>query len=564
MTLQQGRPLIGVTLGKWYSTGRPAPLGNDRDHDTQRSARRTVDVAESEAGRAHRVSRHSVRDCGAASPHRSASHRGQERDGDEVRPGRAATDRRPARRARAGMKFRGSTDEHACLTLNVWAPTGAPSGPQLPVLVWFPRRRVHHRRRGLSPRTTAWRGSAAGARRRDRHVQLPARRARLPRHARRGRRGQLRAPRCDRGTRVGARQHRGVPAAIPSRVHRRSASRPGGGLVLHAVRVATRRGGLLAARSCRAARRSTRSTPRRARRCVRDALAKQARLTDAEGLRGPPGRRAGRGAVGGDHGLARNGRHDALPPDGRRRRAASAAPVAALARARRRASPMVIGTTTDEMRLFLDRPGPRRRRAKVRPARRALRRRRRGAGATEIVATLRGRARRPKTPTRSGPRCSPTTRCRCPRPRCATRSAAHGPAYSYLLRLGGDRRARRVPRHRHPVHVRQLRRRLGRVRRPGRRRARALERDAQRRGPRSARTTAIPGWPQAPQTMRLRSRSTFVVDDPVRARGSRHSVVAAVAALVVAATRRSDRGARRSTRPTASDVPASAPRVTAS
>ena len=43
---------------------------------------------------------------------------------------------------------------------------------------------------------------------------------------------------------------------------------------------------------------------------------------------------------------------------------------------------------------------------------------------------------------------------------------AHGPVYSYLFALARGRPpARRVPRHRHPVHVRQLRRRLGRVRR---------------------------------------------------------------------------------------------------
>src|ERR1700687_2453290 len=33
--------------------------------------------------------------------------------------------------------FRGNTDEHACLTLNVWAPVHG-SGDARPVLVWFP------------------------------------------------------------------------------------------------------------------------------------------------------------------------------------------------------------------------------------------------------------------------------------------------------------------------------------------------------------------------------------------------------------------------------------------
>src|SRR5689334_24793853 len=33
--------------------------------------------------------------------------------------------------------FRGPTDEHACLTLNVWTPARPASSPR-PVLVWFP------------------------------------------------------------------------------------------------------------------------------------------------------------------------------------------------------------------------------------------------------------------------------------------------------------------------------------------------------------------------------------------------------------------------------------------
>ena len=127
------------------------------------------------------------------------------------------------------------------------------------------------------------------------------------------------------------------------------------------------------------------------------------------------------------------------------------------------------------------------------------------------------------------------------------------------LRVAGNRRARRVPRDRHPVHVRQLRRRLGGVRRvPTTMRADSAVRYATR-GPASPRT-GDPGWASAPQTMRF-DRRTTVTDDPL-ARGSRHS------------GRRGNnpsrnhssigRGARRATRPTASEVSASAPRATAS
>ena len=88
---------------------------------------------------------------------------------------------------------------------------------------------------------------------------------------------------------------------------------------------------------------------------------------------------------------------------------------------------MVIGTTTDEMRLFVDVSGPPPERAKL------CRRVARYAGVDEadasaIVVDVRSSSfGTAPTPTRSGPRCSPTWRCSNRPRRCATRSVRTDP-----------------------------------------------------------------------------------------------------------------------------------------
>ena len=182
VTLPPGRPLFGVTLGKWYSTAFASCSGfrlyaagmvemNTPVGSVERRCHRIG------RHRGSRVPRHSVRDRGALRRRRSAVttlDRNSRRDG--VR-------RRPRRNPMGGPldglvpgSFRGDTDEHACLTLNVWAPAGTAS------------------RRGRcscgipggaftigAASQPAYDGNPVlrGTRRRGRHVQLPARRARL-------------------------------------------------------------------------------------------------------------------------------------------------------------------------------------------------------------------------------------------------------------------------------------------------------------------------------------------------------------------------------------------------
>ena len=101
--------------------------------------------------------------------------------------------------------------EEDCLYLNVWS--AAEPDDRAPVLVWNPRRRPRRRRRlrdGVRRRGAGRPGRGRG------DVQLPARGARLPgpSAAARGvgarRVRELRAPRPDRGARMGPAERRGV------------------------------------------------------------------------------------------------------------------------------------------------------------------------------------------------------------------------------------------------------------------------------------------------------------------------------------------------------------------
>ena len=102
------------------------------------------------------------------------------------------------------------------------------------------------------------------------------------------------------------------------------------------------------------------------------------------------------------------------------------------------------------------------------------------------------------------------------------------PTYTYLLHVaGGEPAARRVPRHRHPVPVRQLRRRLGRVRRRSTTTAaRCSGARCATRGQTFART-GDPGWPPVPAATGVRPRDARVVADPLRAPARRPRAVAA-------------------------------------
>ena len=119
-------------------------------------------------------------------------------------------------------------------------------------------------------------------------------------------------------------------------------------------------------------------------------------------------------------------------PPGRRARRAARPPV----------SRSIAGTTADEMRLFVDSSTRPRRRENGRAARAArylgARRGRRGA----VVDALRAPRSAPTTPTRSGARCSATTRCRCPCRAVLDAHAPHGPTYTYCFTWGGPRSAR--------------------------------------------------------------------------------------------------------------------------
>ena len=157
-----------------------------------------------------------------------------------------------------------------------------------------------------------------------------------------------------------------------------------------------------------------------------------------------------------------------------------AAPADALASGAAADVALVAGTTADEMRLFVDpsaAPAPRER--LVRRGR-ALPRRRRGRGRGAIVDDYAAVARH-RRHERDLARDVRRRRDAGAVPRGARRARGARPDVHVLLHVGGPA-GRRVPRHRHPVPVRQLRRRLGRVRRPRRRRARAVGVDARRLG----------------------------------------------------------------------------------
>ena len=106
---------------------------------------------------------------------------------------------------------------------------------------------------------------------------------------------------------------------------------------------------------------------------------------------------------------------------------------------------------------------------------------------------------RPPTPTRSGPRSSPTSRCRFPPTPCATRTARTARRTRTCSRWPAvDPRLGACHGIDIPVHVRQLRRRLGRVRRRRRTRARRGRASAARRLGERSRAPVNPGWPEAP------------------------------------------------------------------
>jgi para-nitrobenzyl esterase len=133
VTLPLGRPLIGVTLGKWYSTGPVLCSGMTEITTPPGRLVGTTTQVDSSRVRVFRAVPYATA-ARFAPPARVTSWTGT----------RAATAFGPAAPQPVGGpldglvpgSFHGSTDEHACLTLNVWAPA-AGSGAR-PVLVWFP------------------------------------------------------------------------------------------------------------------------------------------------------------------------------------------------------------------------------------------------------------------------------------------------------------------------------------------------------------------------------------------------------------------------------------------
>ena len=424
-----------------------------------------------------RLPRHSVRNRCSVPSAGAASLRGQER----------ATQRpsRPQRRNRSVVRstgscpggFDGPTDEHGCLTLNVWTPD-AESRPRRPVLVWFP---------GGAFTTGAasqpvYDGTrfCRGARRRACHVQLPARRARLPRRARRPAASRTagcatRSPRSSGCATTSARS-----AAIPS-ASRCSASRPAAAWCCTCARRRSR--GLFACRD-RAERRDVQHARRRARRArARRPARPSSGSTDAKQLRRRPGRRAGRA------------RSSPLPV-----RCCGTVGMMPF-------HPMVDGDV-------LARATGRRAGGRVRPrasrswsARRPTR-----CGCSSTSPASRPRVSACARASR-GPSASTTARAdaivttyetalattdtneiwadavlRHPDAGSGRRDARRAPRArpDVLVSLQLARREsapRRVPRHRHPVHVRQLRRRLGRASSaPTSARTRCRARDARRVG----------------------------------------------------------------------------------
>ena len=346
---------------------------------------------------------------------------------DRVRPGRAAADRRSARRTRARWLRRRDRRARVPDAERLDARRRTPSASQ-PVLVWFPggaftigasSQPVYDGARFCAEQdvvivTCNYRLGALGF--------LDARAGR--------RRRQLRAARRDRRARVGARQHRRVRRR-PGRVTVFGES-AGGGIVLHLAASPPR------ARSLRGRDRAERRDVQHARRARAAALVLDALLAELGARR----RRSSCSTCRSTSWCGRRPRPrwrccptvgmmpfhpmvdgDVLPapPVGRAGRRMRAAGV-----------PLVVGTTTDEMRLFLDLSGepPARDRLCTRVAR--------YLGVDDASARARSsrptrrRSRRP-TPTRSGPRSSPTSQMQVPADAMRDAHAAHGPTYSYLF-----------------------------------------------------------------------------------------------------------------------------------
>ena len=387
-------------------------------------------------------------------------------------------------------------------------------------------------------------------------VQLPARRARLPRRPVVRRRRELRRARRDLRARVGARQHR--------RVRRRSRARR------RVRRVGRRRARVARARvalGARAARR--RDHPER--RDVRDPRRDARRRRSLETLVKEAGRRASRascatspidaliaaqsaamcpllGTVGmmPFHPMVDD---DVLP----------AAPVDALAAGAAAGVALVVGTTADEMRLFVDSSAAPAPRDKVVRRVGALPRRRRARRPTTIVDDYEARARH-RRHERDLARAVRRQRDAVPVPRGARRARAARPDVHVLLHVGAAPQVGAC----HGIDIPFP---FGNfvdgwdafVGLDDDGRALSARRCATR-GPRS-RATGDPGWPQYPRRRGLRPRR---VNDAARAPAASDASCRSSGTRLVTSHSSIGAAARPSTRSTVSVVSASAPRATAS
>ena len=399
------------------------------------------------------------------------------------------------------MKVR-ETDEDACLTLNVWAPA---TDEPLPVLVWF-----HGGSFVIgSSSQPVYDGAFLAS---EQQVVVVSANYRL------GALGFLDARSFGGVANCGVRDaicalewvrdNIGAFGGDPTRVVAFGES-GGGGLLLHAL-AAPAADGLLAGAIMQSGATFATLDTKRGRDRARDAGQGSGRRRCGRAPR-PADRRADRRAGNGDVELARNGRDDAVPPDGRRR----PPPGAAGRRVRQRRGRGRRARRRDHRRRDAAVRPARRRAGAARTARAARgalpRHRRAGRGADRRPLRARARHRRHE---RDLARRSRRQRDAGAVPRGARGPRSARPDVHLLLHVGRPE-GRRVPRHRHPVPVRQLRRRLGRVRRSRRRRARPVAGDAARVGRVRARR-AIPVGRSTPRrassvatcTTRPRTRSS--------------------------------------------------------